>query len=114
MSFVGTRPEAVKYVEKYKPEYLATLLLPAGITSEASIRYKDEAQLLDVADDVDRVYIWRSDNEQEKDYVGLWYETGSNKNVPISKRVKVERVFRNYRVCNWSTQTDARSSFEYV
>ena len=45
MSFVGTRPEAVKYVEKYKPEYMATLLLPAGITSEASIRYKDEAEL---------------------------------------------------------------------
>ena len=57
MSFVGTRPEAVKYVEKYKPEYFATLLLPAGITSEASIRYKDEAELLDVADDVDRVYV---------------------------------------------------------
>ena len=57
MSFVGTRPEAVKYVEKYKPEYMATLLLPAGITSEASIRYKDEAELLDAADDVDRVYI---------------------------------------------------------
>lgn len=37
MSFVGTRPEAVKYVEKYKPEYLATLLLPAGITSEALV-----------------------------------------------------------------------------
>lgn len=46
MSFVGTRPEVVKYVKKYKPEYLATLLLPAGITSEASIRYKDEAELL--------------------------------------------------------------------
>ena len=57
MSFVGTRPEAVKYVEKYKPEYMATLLLPAGITSEASIRYKNEAKLLDVADDVDRVYV---------------------------------------------------------
>lgn len=57
MSFVGTRPEAVKYVEKYKPEYFATLLLPAGITSEASIRYKDEAKLLDVADDVDKVYV---------------------------------------------------------
>lgn len=39
MSFVGTRPETVKYVDKYKPEYMATLLLPAGITSEASIRY---------------------------------------------------------------------------
>lgn len=36
MSFVGTRPEVVKYVKKYKPEYFATLLLPAGITSEAS------------------------------------------------------------------------------
>ena len=57
MSFVGTRPEAVKYVEKYKPEYMATLLLPAGITSEASIRYKDEAELLDMADNVDRVYM---------------------------------------------------------
>ena len=57
MSFVGTRPEAVKYVEKYKPEYMATLLLPAGITSEASIRYKDEDKLLNAADDVDKVYI---------------------------------------------------------
>lgn len=57
MSFVGTRPEAVKYVEKYQPEYMATLLLPAGITSEASIRYKDEAKLLDSADDVDKVYV---------------------------------------------------------
>ena len=42
MSFVGTRPEAVKYVEKYQPAFYATLLMPAGITSEASIRYKDE------------------------------------------------------------------------
>ena len=57
MSFVGTRPEAVKYVEKYKPEYYATLLLPAGITSEASIRYKDEAELLEAATDPDRVYV---------------------------------------------------------
>lgn len=57
MSFVGTRPEAVKYVEKYKSEYNATLLLPAGITSEASIRYKDEDKLLNAADDVDNVYL---------------------------------------------------------
>ena len=40
-----------------KPEYMATLLLPAGITSEASIRYKDEAELLNGAEDVDKVYI---------------------------------------------------------
>lgn len=57
MSFVGTRPEAVRYVERYKPEYYATLLLPAGITSEASIRFKDEEKMLKLADDVDRVYI---------------------------------------------------------
>lgn len=57
MSFVGTRPEVVKYVEQYRPEYLATLLLPAGITSEASIRYKNENELLSAADDIDRVYM---------------------------------------------------------
>ncbi len=57
MSFVGTRPEAVKYVERYKPEYNATLLMPAGITSEASIRYKDEDKLRNAADDVDDVYL---------------------------------------------------------
>ena len=57
MSFVGTRPETVQYVERYKPEFFATLLMPAGITSEASIRYKDEAKLLDMSEDVDKVYI---------------------------------------------------------
>ena len=57
MSFVGTRPEAVKYVEQYSPEYLATLLLPAGITSEASILYKDEEKLLASVEDIDQVYL---------------------------------------------------------
>ena len=57
MSFVGTRPESVRYVKQYKPAYYATLLLPAGITSEASIRFRDEEKLLDSADDADRVYV---------------------------------------------------------
>ena len=57
MSFVGTRPEVVKYVDQYQPEFYATLLMPAGITSEASIRYKDENTLIDAADNVDKVYI---------------------------------------------------------
>lgn len=57
MTFVGTRPEVPKYVEKYTSEMWATLLLPAGVTSEASIRYKDEAALLDAAEDVDAIYI---------------------------------------------------------
>ena len=57
MSFVGTRPEAVKYVKKYTKEMYATLLLPAGITSEASIQYKDEAKLLVEEKNIDRVYV---------------------------------------------------------
>ncbi|MCI8565282.1 MAG: sugar transferase [Lachnospiraceae bacterium] len=56
MSFVGTRPEVAKYVKTYTPEMWATLLLPAGITSDASIRYKDEANLLKDASDVDKIY----------------------------------------------------------
>lgn len=57
MSFVGTRPEVIKYVKSYTPEMIATLLMPAGITSEASIRYKEEYKLINAADDVDKVYI---------------------------------------------------------
>ena len=57
MSFIGPRPEVTKYVKRYKPEYMATLLLPAGVTSEASIKYKDESRLLENADDVDDVYV---------------------------------------------------------
>ncbi|RGS77362.1 sugar transferase [Coprococcus sp. AF21-14LB] len=57
MSLVGTRPESVYYVKYYTPEMMATLLLPAGVTSEASILYKDEAELLDQTDDVEKVYI---------------------------------------------------------
>lgn len=57
MSFVGTRPEVVKYVRKYTDEMTATLLLPAGVTSEVSIKYKDEEKLLDDVADVDEAYI---------------------------------------------------------
>ncbi|MBE6555928.1 MAG: sugar transferase [Ruminococcaceae bacterium] len=57
MTFVGTRPEVPKYTEQYTAEMMATLLLPAGITSLASIYYKDEAELLDGATDTDHVYV---------------------------------------------------------
>lgn len=57
MTFVGTRPEVPVYVNEYTPEMLATLLLPAGITSLASIYYKDENKLLDIAEDADEMYI---------------------------------------------------------
>ena len=57
MSFVGTRPEVEKYVDCYTDEMKATLLLPAGITSEASIKYKDEDMLLSNAENADETYI---------------------------------------------------------
>ena len=57
MSFVGTRPEVTKYVEQYTPEMMATLLLPAGVTSEASIEYKDEERLLADARNADMTYV---------------------------------------------------------
>ena len=57
MTFVGTRPEVPKYVDRYTPEMMATLLLPAGVTSEASIIYKDEEQLINNASNVDETYV---------------------------------------------------------
>ena len=56
MSIVGTRPEVPRYVERYTPEMMATLLLPAGVTSRASIEYRDEERLLSAGEDVDRIY----------------------------------------------------------
>lgn len=57
MTFVGTRPEVPKYVEKYTPEMLATLLLPAGITSMASVRYREESKLLENSEDTEKTYL---------------------------------------------------------
>lgn len=57
MSFVGTRPESQYYVKHYTNEMYATLLLKAGVTSETSIEYKDEADLLRNETDTDKIYI---------------------------------------------------------
>lgn len=57
VTLVGVRPESPKFVAAYTNEMMATLLLPAGITSLASIYYKDEAKLLDGVENVDEVYV---------------------------------------------------------
>ena len=57
VTLVGVRPESPKYVAEYTDEMMATLLLPAGVTSLASIYYKDEAKMLDGVEDTDKVYI---------------------------------------------------------
>lgn len=46
MTFVGTRPEVKKYVDQYTDKMYATLLLPAGVTSSASINFKDEDKII--------------------------------------------------------------------
>ena len=57
MTFIGTRPEVPKYVNQYKPEYLATLLLPAGVSSTASIMFKDENEMLEKSENTEGTYI---------------------------------------------------------
>lgn len=59
LSFVGTRPEVPRYVNEYTDEMIATLLLPAGVTSEASIEFKDEEKILDNSSNVDNDYIYK-------------------------------------------------------
>ena len=57
MSFVGTRPEVERYVMAYTEEMKATLLLPAGVTSKASIEFRNENVLLNSSENTDEVYI---------------------------------------------------------
>lgn len=63
MSFVGTRPEVEKYVSRYSNEMFATLLMPAGITSTSSIKYKDEDEVISkyvaLGESVDEIYVNR-------------------------------------------------------
>lgn len=57
MSFVGTRPEVPRYVQSYSKEMLATFLLPAGVTSEASIMFRGEDAMLEGASNAEEIYI---------------------------------------------------------
>lgn len=57
VTLVGVRPESPHFVAKYNDEMMATLLLPAGVTSLASIYYKDEAKLLDGVEEPDKFYV---------------------------------------------------------
>jgi len=57
MSLVGPRPEVRKYVDMYTPEQMHVLDVRPGVTSLASIRYRNENELLDKAEDPDQYYI---------------------------------------------------------
>ena len=82
MSFVGTRPEVLKYVELYTDKMKATLLLPAGVTSLASIKFKDEDKLLndkENTESTEKIYIEKILPEKMKynleylDNFNLWF-----------------------------------------
>lgn len=83
MSFVGTRPEVQKYADAYNNEMKATLLLPAGVTSEASIRFKDEDRLLEDVEDVDEVYINRILPEKMKWNLNYIKDVGILKDIQV-------------------------------
>lgn len=83
MTFVGTRPEVLEYVEKYSEEMMATLLLPAGVTSEASIQYKDEELLLANADTADEIYLNQVLHKKMK------YNLNSIKELSFSSDIKI-------------------------
>ena len=80
LSFVGVRPESVKYVKRYTPKMYATLLLPAGVTSLTSILYKDESKLLKSSENPDETYIREILPNKMKynlEYIekfGFWYD----------------------------------------
>lgn len=57
MSFVGPRPEVPKYVGLYTPYQRQVLLVRPGITDYASIAYRNENDLLEGAQDPERLYI---------------------------------------------------------
>jgi lipopolysaccharide/colanic/teichoic acid biosynthesis glycosyltransferase len=57
MSLVGPRPEVPKYVEMFRDEFAALLVVRPGITDPASIKYRDESSLLAQADDAERMYV---------------------------------------------------------
>ncbi len=83
MTFVGTRPEVRKYVDKYDKKYLATLLLPAGVTSLGSIMFKDEDALLEGKEDPDKAYVEEVLPKKMKYNLKELYKVGVFHNVKI-------------------------------
>jgi lipopolysaccharide/colanic/teichoic acid biosynthesis glycosyltransferase len=57
MSLVGPRPEVPRYVERYTPEQRQILQLKPGITDLATLRFRNEEELLRAAEDTERFYI---------------------------------------------------------
>ena len=59
MSLVGPRPEVRKYVEMFRADYEEILRVRPGITDPASIKYRNEAEILGQAEDPEKEYVAR-------------------------------------------------------
>lgn len=93
MSFVGTRPEVVKYVKQYTDEMYATLLLPAGVTSEASVQFKDEDQRIAAGVEAGR----SSDEVYVEDVLGEKMEINLQELKAFSVAENVKTMIRTVR-----------------
>ena len=80
MSLVGPRPEVRHYVNYWTPEQMWVLDVRPGITDPASIRFRNENELLEKADDPERYYIDVIMQEKIKLYLeyveksSFWYD----------------------------------------
>ena len=83
MSFVGTRPEVRKYVDKYTDEMKATLLMTAGITSLASIKFKDEDEIIEK-------YTNKKGKNDEKEIVAVGTSLNNNNN--LNRKIQLDKT----------------------
>jgi len=93
MSFVGPRPEVPRYVELYTEEQRTVLDLMPGITDPASLRYRDENDVLAQAADPERLY--REDIMPEKIRLNLDYaaDAGLGRDIGVILQT-IRRMFR--------------------
>ena len=98
MSFVGTRPEVKKYVDKYSDEMKATLLMPAGVTSKASIKFKEEDEIISNfvknGENIDDIYVKKVLPEKMKWNLEYIREFSFLKDIKIILDTIISVVFR--------------------
>lgn len=82
MSLVGPRPEVRHYVDYWTPEQMHVLDVRPGITDPASIKFRNENELMEKAEDPEKYYIEVIMQEKIKLYLGyvekhnFWYDLG--------------------------------------
>lgn len=93
MSLVGPRPEVRHYVNYWTPEQMRVLDVRPGITDPASIRYCNENELLEKADDPESFYI----NVIMQDKIGLYLDYVDNNGFWRDLQLIFSTVFAIFR-----------------